>query len=142
MLLQRTWVSVVALLALGGCAAGGPVMDDALAKESQPEALWSDERPYIIGGKKDLGNLYASTVLVSFGERGEATCSGVLMGPRLVLTAGHCVCMEREMTAPVGDAQTVIDGSVCVDAVTVTTKTYGRGEGQAPLCRGRSAHRR
>src|SRR5687767_4284809 len=53
-------------------------------------------------GKVDFGNRYASAVMVTTGapEQG-AQCSGVLISPRLALTAGSCVCKPRSVV-PVG----------------------------------------
>ncbi|WP_224370722.1 trypsin-like serine protease [Hyalangium versicolor] len=44
----------------------------------------------ISGGKEDLENRYSAAVLIS-SERG--LCSGVLLTPRMVLTAAHCLCL-------------------------------------------------
>ncbi|WP_233261499.1 trypsin-like serine protease [Vitiosangium sp. GDMCC 1.1324] len=55
---------------------------------------------------------------------GEVGCSGALLAPRLVLTAGHCVCKPRKGTAPMDEGSTVIDGSGCAASATVTTVTY------------------
>lgn len=85
------------------------------------------ERPYVLGGKKDSGNLYSNTVLLTApGAALESGfCSGVLVSPRRVLTAAHCVCLERHVTTPTGKALTQIDGSLCMRSLTVQTFIYG-----------------
>lgn len=85
-----------------------------------------EERPYVVGGRKDTGNVYLSTVMVGADGKDDGGCSGVLIDPHLVLTAGHCVCLERPLETPWGEARTVIDGSFCAAEVTVFTKTYGK----------------
>jgi hypothetical protein len=84
-----------------------------------------DEFPYLFAGRKDVGDIYLSTVMVEADGVPGADCSGVLISPRLVLTAGHCVCMERAIRAPVDEARTVIDGSLCPTKVDVITRAYG-----------------
>lgn len=74
----------------------------------------------------------------------EGGCSGVLIAPRLVLTAGHCVCGRRKVTAPpraaaparstrgISRAETLqgtrvtsaIDASRCLERVDIQTRTY------------------
>lgn len=85
------------------------------------------ERPYILGGKMDSGNLYASTLMLSvrLNKHDLGDCSGVLISPHRVLTAAHCVCLEKPATSPLRDARTVIDGSICLDTVSVTAAIYG-----------------
>jgi hypothetical protein len=101
------------VLVCGGCA-GAPM-------DSIP-----GERPYVVGGRKDTGNVYLSTVMVGADGKDDGGCSGVMIAPHLVLTAGHCVCMERPLETPLGEIWAVIDGAVCAREVTVFTKTYGK----------------
>jgi secreted trypsin-like serine protease len=113
------------LLVCGGCA-GTPINSaeagsSAVSKDPTPE-----ERPYIVGGRKDTGNVYLSTVMVGAAGKEDGGCSGVLIAPHLVLTAGHCVCMERPLETPMGEARTVIDGTICAGEVAVFTKVYGK----------------
>lgn len=73
----------------------------------------------------DTSNRYLATVLV---EGGEGTCTGVLVAPRVVVTAGHCVCSRRE--APSGErGGTLIDKTTCARTATVKVLSY-RSEGE------------
>jgi hypothetical protein len=76
-------------------------------------------RQVVLYGEIDTANRYASTVTVkphdTSGERDEAECSGVLISPRLVLTAGHCVCK------PAGAQE-------CASHALVTTFTHDPSE--------------
>jgi len=106
------------------CAGDSATMTEALHAAEEP----LKERPYILGGKLDAGNLYPSTVMLSarLNLLEEGACSGAVISPRRVLTAAHCVCMEQPVTSPLRNARTVIDGSICLKTVTVTTALYGR----------------
>ncbi|MBN1210696.1 MAG: trypsin-like peptidase domain-containing protein [Myxococcaceae bacterium] len=53
-------------------------------------------------------------------------CSGVLLTPRLVLTAANCVCSKREITSPESGKATLIDSSACAERAYVTTIVYGK----------------
>jgi secreted trypsin-like serine protease len=82
-----------------------------------------------LAGKVDVANRYPSAVLVkaAFDEGTRGFCSGSIIGRRLVLTAGHCVCQRRALSEP-GGAQTVIDSSACAKTATVKTVIYKAGE--------------
>jgi hypothetical protein len=78
-------------------------------------------------GEMDVKNRYASTLMIAFSDQmAEPRCSGVLIGPRLVLTAGSCVCAPRQVTEAGVPTWTVIDGAVCEPHAFVTTVVYGR----------------
>src|SRR4051812_1794783 len=73
-------VSITAWLSTAGACATPDAMDfDGAARELPPGAEFG-----ISGGQVDLENRYQSVVLVS-SERG--FCSGVLVAPKLILTA-------------------------------------------------------
>jgi hypothetical protein len=118
---------LLALLALSGCFAGAPVQAPSSEEESLPELQPTDEVLTIFRGERDSRNQFSSTVYVSLTSAEE--CSGVLIHPRLVLTAGHCLCRGRK-----NKGTTTIDRSTCEKTAIVKTgerpevfKTY-RGE--------------
>lgn len=72
-------------------------------------------------GERDETNRYASTVEIE----GDAPwmpggCSGILIHPRLVLTAGHCACDLRQEDSTRDGGPKVIDGSACAKRAQVT----------------------
>ena len=91
-------------------------------ERASPGEKWST-----VVGEPDRENQYLSTVRVfpQARETGEADtmCSGVLVSPRLVLTAGNCVC--RKQVAPAGsEAKVLIDSKDCVATATIETVIY------------------
>jgi len=93
-----------------------------------PELQWDE-----LLGEEDEANRYPFTVIViaDFAERGTGNrgCSGVLIGPRLVLTAGNCVCVRPSPGAQEGQGLTRIGASTCETAATVRTFTYAPADG-------------
>jgi secreted trypsin-like serine protease len=82
---------------------------------------------FSLAGEVDFKNRYSSTVMVSPGNeagRADMYCSGVLVGPRVVLTAGHCVCAQQKPTPAEDEARSIIDSSECAKTALVTTVLY------------------
>jgi V8-like Glu-specific endopeptidase len=88
-----------------------------------------DNRLIALAGEIDISNRYLSAVMVSvkFNEEERGRCSGVILGSRLVLTAGHCVC--RRSAAPTGGKAAVISAAACARTATVETVVYQPSEG-------------
>ncbi|MDY7226098.1 trypsin-like serine protease [Hyalangium rubrum] len=83
-------------------------------------------------GLQDAENQYAFTVMVKASVKAGETlkCSGVLVSPRLVLTAGHCVCARRKFTGEGRDGESIIDGAACAESAEVVTVLYHPREGE------------
>lgn len=106
------WVAFVAWLWLGvgflpGCAAG------TVSSPRQPEPSSEDLFPQgfltVHPGQMDAEDRYLSAVMVVVDSRSSggrsSSCSGVLAHPRMVITAGHCVCAGRAPTHEEEDSQ-------------------------------------
>jgi hypothetical protein len=82
---------------------------------------------YPYAGKMDVTNRYLSAVVVTTtANQGASDCSGVLVSPRLVLTAASCLCQPRKTSPSPGETESfLIDGSNCAGRAAVTTMHYG-----------------
>lgn len=119
--MRHSWRSFFSCLLLmmvplidAGCLGNAPVKAPSGEADPEFDGLLLDRIP-AVSGHKDLENRYQPTIRVTTQEKKDieteralllglvspsADCSGVLIAPRLVLTAGHCVCMMRPFTAP------------------------------------------
>jgi len=92
---RRSLLSPVLVLLVGLCRCGGSLVTDVEDDEGHSAP--------IVGGS--LADEYPEAVLVDMEVAGEvaAACSGALIAPRVVLTAGHCVhgFDGWQVTAPV-----------------------------------------
>ncbi|HYH96089.1 trypsin-like serine protease [Hyalangium sp.] len=117
---QRLFIQILSsaalLSVLGGCFARTSV-------EGPP----APRRLTVGPGKPDVANRHLSSVMIkaSVEQRDRSICSGVLISPSLVLTAGHCVCKNgRRVQGPNGEERLVFNGSSCQQRVIVKTYVY------------------
>jgi len=83
---------------------------------------------FTMEGEPDAHNRYPSVVRIrprpmEF-KAGLRHCSGVIIAPRLVLTAGHCVCWQRPVSAPAGALERRVESTACVETATVDLFLY------------------
>jgi hypothetical protein len=104
-----------------GCAASVPA-----SRQSPEEYVPAEIQPgpgesIVSKSTLDRGNRYVAAVLV---DGGEGTCGGVVIAPRVVLTAGHCVCSQREVRSGEARGQTLIDRTTCARSATIEVLSY------------------
>lgn len=110
----------------GGSQDGGDGRNAASDNLREGEILPVDERITLDDGVEDVTNQFSAAVMVkvSLTPRETLKCTGVLISPTVVLTAGHCVCLRHRLTGERSGARFVIDGSVCAQQAEVTTVLY------------------
>ena len=105
-----------------------PPRTDFFVTEGKPVYSPADTHLLALAGRVDVPNRYPSSVLITVdvAQDIQAFCSGVVLAPRLVLTAGHCVCPRRRVHPKPGELQaaTLIDGAGCAQTAKVTAVEY------------------
>lgn len=90
------------------------------------EVMPADLQLLEAAGTRDFKNKYTSTVMVTTkGPLEVVECSGVIIGPRLVLTSGHCVCKPDTSDASLAEKVRRIDGAACAGQANAITLLYG-----------------
>ena len=93
--------TLLVVLSLSVTALGSGCAGETSSQERTLFRRTSLVRP---GSSRDFENHYQSTLRIFVAEKAaqeqgsSGECSGVLIAPRVVLTAGHCVCIVRKLS--------------------------------------------
>lgn len=127
--------ALISMLLCGGCASSAVVSNDAVGElPEEIQGTWPRDSEFAVysATAEDVGNRYASVVVVQSEGTLYGFCSGVLIDPRLVLTAGHCVCTPTQATPA------LVDSSSCIKRAQITAYLYekrGKEYVKRPLSR-------
>ena len=165
-LVSAAWLLL--LLIQGGCSSSFALKDE-LGLPSSLRGPFIKANAMVYPGQLDGANQFLPAVSLNTpGKRQDGeSCSGVLLSPRLVLTAGHCVCLRRQISQQdrkkikatierviasqpdvvksavarkiLDEANTVIDGSSCAPLAMVTATRYVASTSQATGMDGNAA---
>jgi hypothetical protein len=151
-LLITALLSTLTAMSCGGCQqegirtpASSSTASQAAASSQETRPLWAEDDPFAketlppgvefgpanprlrqLAGEMDVKNRYASTVMLSLKDPLELPdCSGILLTPRLVLTAASCLCALGSQTPGDRKDRTRADASSCAKRVLVTSVVYG-----------------
>jgi hypothetical protein len=137
-LLAPALILVVALFSYIAWERNAPSAQSMAAKEP-PSLPASDAGPppstnsvEALAGEVDSENRFQHTVIVtpfpsSTGEISKQ-CSGVVVSPRAILSAGHCFCSRRKVNHTGKEDSFIIDNSACATKAVVTTLVYEQSE--------------
>jgi hypothetical protein len=91
----------------------------------EEQTLELDMRLIMLAGQVDYMNRYVATVAVTayFSGGEKKGCSGVAAGPRIVMTAGHCVCRPQESPSS-NDGTKLITAMACAENAIVSAEIY------------------
>ena len=108
---QILTISIATLAALvgAGCAGDGSDGDGA-------------RRLAVIGGSADTNSAYSPVVMVGGG------CSGTLIAPDTVVTAGHCVCSQYKPQPALPGVDARMDPGHCLATLSVTVSRGAASE--------------
>src|SRR5207248_2874366 len=86
-----TRLAILSLLALPLLVACGAAADGSTGHDDAESTTPSRSQDAIVGGKAATG--YPEAALIDMYENGQvfAACSGTVIAPQVVLTAGHCI---------------------------------------------------
>jgi hypothetical protein len=90
--LKQLWLLILQFIIQSGCAGPAP-----LAEPSTKGSFMEGGTSAVYPGPLDSKNHYMSNVAIHTSAKrvdGSEHCSGVLVSPREILTAGHCLCMK------------------------------------------------
>jgi hypothetical protein len=100
-------------------------LDDLFGQGFELGPAHDDVRQF--AGEMDVKNRYPAVVMLSLKDpMALPDCTGILLGPRLVLTAGSCVCALRTDAPRALREEVRADASSCVKRVFVTAVVYGQ----------------
>jgi hypothetical protein len=111
-----------------GCRATAPESGGPLREYVPAEIQPGLGESIVSESSVDTKNRYLATVSV---DGGRGACSGVLVAPRVVLTAGHCVCSPHALRQGDDEGRMLLDATECARTATIKSVAY-KADG-APL---------